>query len=409
MKAIEVTSRRSFIRSSVSLAFLHSGLGSAAASVGVGQPATERAYVGTYTGAPGSGSNGEGIYTFDVNARTGELSQCRLVAKTENPSWIVIHPSKKYLYAVNEISKYHGKNGSVSAYAISSFNGDLRPLNVVSSEGAGPAYIGIDSSGKYAFVANYGSGSIAVLSILEDGSLGAATDVKHDTGSIGNPVAKDAPPGSFAVSGHDSPHVHMAAVAPGNEFVLATDLGQDRIYSFRFDSKLGILTASPDVPFATLPSGDGPRHFVFHPDGRWLYSIQEESSTIVVFRYDTLTGSLTALQTVSTLPSGFAGTSFASEILISPNGKFLYGANRLHDSVAVFAIHKDGTLTRMGETSTRGDYPGQCRIDPGGNFFYACNRRSDSITSFKIHPANGLLSFTGQYTGVGSPASIAFL
>jgi 6-phosphogluconolactonase (cycloisomerase 2 family) len=158
-----------------------------------------------------------------------------------------------------------------------------------------------------------------------------------------------------------------------------------------------------------LPSGDGPRHFAFHPNGHWLYAIQEESSTIAFLLYDPATGSLAAQQTISALPSGFAGSSYAAEILVSPNGRFLYAANRLHDTIAVFSIDASGRLKHIGETATLGDYPGQCRIDPGGNFLYACNRRSDNITSFRIHRDTGLLTFTGQYTPVGSPASITFL
>jgi 6-phosphogluconolactonase (cycloisomerase 2 family) len=164
-----------------------------------------------------------------------------------------------------------------------------------------------------------------------------------------------------------------------------------------------------DAPFAALPSGDGPRHFAFHPNGHWLYAIQEEASNIVFFHYDTANGALKAQQTVSVLPSGFAGTSFASEILISPDGRFLYSANRLHDTMAAFSVGGDGRLKWIGEASTLGDYPGQCRIDPSGSFMYACNRKSDSITCFKIHRETGLLTFTGKYTGVGSPASITFL
>ena len=378
-------------------------------AAGLAKPNKTLAYVGTYTGVAGSGSNGEGIYVFEADLVTGELSHRKLAAKTENPSWITIHPSKKYLYAVNEVSNYNGNSGSVSAFAIDSVSGDLNPLNTVNSEGAGPAYLSIDSPGRYAFVANYGGGSIAVLPIQPDGSLGSAVDVHRATGSTGSATATNAPAGSFAVSGHDAPHAHMIAPDPRNKFVLATDLGQDRIYSFRFDSASGKLAPSNDAPFASLPSGDGPRHFVFHPNGHWLYAIQEEASTVVLFLYDSETGSLTSQQTISTLPPGFTGSSFASEILISPNGRFLYAVNRLHDTIGIFAINTNGKLKRVGETSTLGDYPNQCRIDPRGSFFYACNRRSDAITTFRIHRDTGLLTSTGQYTAVGSPASITFL
>jgi 6-phosphogluconolactonase (cycloisomerase 2 family) len=366
------------------------------------------AYVGTYTGAVGAASNGEGIYLFEMNVSTGELAHRRLVAKTPDPSWIAIHPSKKYLYAVNEISDYHGNSGSVSAFAIDEASGDLMPLNVVSSEGEGPCYLSIDGSGRYAHVANYGGGSIAVLPILEEGLLGAATDVHRDTGHLGSIEATNEPAGSFAVSGHDAPHAHMIATDPQGRFVLATDLGQDRIYTYRFDNSQGKLSPVEGAPFVALPSGDGPRHFAFHPNGHWLYSIQEEASNIVLFRYDPETGSLKAQQTVSALPDGFVGTSFASEILVSPDGKCLYAGNRLHDAIAVFSIESDGKLKWVGEASTMGDYPGQCRIDPSGSFLYACNRKSDNIACFRIHRETGMLSFTGQYTAVGSPGSITF-
>jgi 6-phosphogluconolactonase len=365
-----------------------------------------RAYVGTYTGAVGAGSNGEGIYVVDANPTTGELSNLKLAAKTPSPSWIAIQPSNKYLYAVNEIENYHGDSGSVSAFSINDSDGTLTDLNVVSSEGAGPCFLSIDAQGKFAFVANYNSGTTAVLPILEDGRLGPAADVHHDTGSLGSARAANAPQGSYAVSGHDGPHAHMIAPDPSGKFVLATDLGQDRIYAYRFDRSSGKLTA-PQT--ASLPSGDGPRHFAFHPHQHWLFVIQEEASNVVRLDFDPDSATLTARQTISVLPPGFAGTSFASEVLVSPDGRFLYAANRLHDSIAVLSIAPDGTLKWIGEVSTLGDYPGQCRINPQGSFLYACNRKSDSITCFKIDEQTGRLSFTGQYTGVGSAASITFM
>jgi 6-phosphogluconolactonase (cycloisomerase 2 family) len=366
------------------------------------------AYVGTYTGAVGAGSNGEGIYLFEMNEATGELTNRRLVAKTPDPSWIAIHPSKKFLYAVNEVSDFHRNSGSVSAFAIDA-SGDLTALNVVSSEGAGPCYLSIDTAGKFVFVANYGGGTVAALPILEGGLLGAASGVQRDSGHLGAAQASDAPAGSFAVSGHDAPHAHMIAPDPEGRFVLATDLGQDRIYVYRVDPGTGTVNFGDGVEGARLPSGDGPRHFAFHPNGSWLYAIQEESSTVAVYRYDGATGALAAEQTVSTLPEGFAGTSFASEILVSPDGRFLYAANRLHDTIAAFSIGADGRLKWRGETPTMGDYPGQTRIDPSGRFLYACNRKSDSITCFRIHRESGMLTFTGLYTAVGSPGSITFL
>jgi 6-phosphogluconolactonase len=402
-------SRRHFLKGATAAALAHSALGMAQEAARSLKRNRTLAYVGTYTGAVGSGSNGAGIYRLEMNASTGELSRRTLVAETSNPSWIAIHPSKKYLYVANEVSDYPGNGGSVSAFAIDETGGDLTPLNVVGSEGAGPCYLSIDASGSYTFVANYGGGSTAVLPILDGGLLGPATDIHRDVAQLGGTKATDAPPGSFAVSGHDAPHAHMIAPDPQGRFVLATDLGQDRIYTYQFDRKNGKLSPLNGAPFTALPSGDGPRHFAFHPNGHWLYAIQEEASTVVFFHYDPGTGLLSAPQTVSALPAGFAGTSFASEILVSPDGRFLYAANRLHDTIAAFSIGADGRLQWVGEASTMGDYPGQCRIDPSGNFLYACNRRSDSITCFKIHRETGSLTFTGQYTAVGSPASITFL
>jgi 6-phosphogluconolactonase (cycloisomerase 2 family) len=402
-------SRRDFLRSAAAAALANATLGMAQNAAHSVVRRRTIAYVGTYTGEVGAGSNGEGIYRFEMDSTSGKLARQTLVAKTPDPSWIAIHPSKKYLFAANEISDFSGSSGSVSAFAIDAASGDLAALNIVSSEGAGPCYLSTDPSGRYVFVANYGGGSIAVLPVLGGGLLGTATDIHVDNGSLGEARATNSPRGSFAVSGHDAPHAHMIAPDPNGRFVLATDLGQDRIYTYRFDPGTGKLSAANREAFTRLPSGDGPRHFAFHPNGRWLYGIQEEASNVVFFRYDPEAGSLAARQTLSTLPSGFAGSSFASEILVSPDGKFLYAANRLHDTIASFSIGTDGRLKWIGETSTMGDYPGQCRIDPSGNFLYACNRRSDSITCFRIHRATGALTFTGQYTAVGSPASITFL
>ncbi len=400
----EAMSRRSFIASMAAFSISHG-----ARAAFKDKPTRVLAYVGTYTGAAGAAGHGEGIEQFEIDPITGELSRRAPAVKTPNPSWIALHPSKKYLYSVNEVDDVDGGNGSVSAFAIDSATGALKALNTVSSKGAVPAHCSVDAAGRFVFVANYGGGSIAVLPIRTDGSLATAVDFHRDLGSVGSTHATDAPSGSLAISGHDAPHAHMIAADPQNRFVLATDLGQDRIYTYRFERATGKLTSPSGAPFTSLPTGDGPRHFVFHPNGHWFYSIQEEASTVAFFHYNALTGSLSAQQTVSTLPAGFAGTSFASEILISPGGKNLYAANRLHDTIAIFSIGTDGRLTHLGEVSTMGDYPRNCCIDPSGKFMFACNQLGDSITSFRIERGTGLLTFTGRYTAVGSPASIVFL
>ena len=366
------------------------------------------AYVGTDTKPVDGAANGKGIYLYEVHPETGALSLLKLAAETTSPSWLSLHPSGQYLYAVNEVSDYDGNSGSVSAFSIDRPTGDLRPLNVVSSHGAGPTHMSIDASGKHAFVANYFGGSIAVLSILANGSLGPAVYMHEDQGSLGSINATDAPPGSFAISGHDTPHAHMIQADPNNRFVLQTDLGQDRIYVYRFDSNTGELTPA-NSPFVSLPSGDGPRHFAFHPNGRWMYSIQEEASTLVFFSYDPSAGSLSAQQTVSTLPPGFTGTNFCSEVMVSPDGRFLYAANRLHNSIAVFAIAHDGKLHPVGEALTEGDYPNHIQLGPSRNVLYVCNQRSDQITAFRVDNKTGMLTFTGKYQPVGTPMCIAFL
>jgi 6-phosphogluconolactonase len=257
-------------------------------------------------------------------------------------------------------------------------------------------------------VANYFGGSVAVLPILADGRLGDPSDVKVDAGTIGPTRATHAPPGSFAVSGHDRTHAHMIQADPSGRFVLHVDLGLDTIFVWRFDEQRGVL-APNDPPSVSLPPGDGPRHFHFHPNGRWFYSIQEEGSTVVLFDYDAAAGRLTARQTVSTLPPGFAGSNFCSGILVAADGRHVYAGNRLHDSIAIFSVGSDGRLTFIGEEWTRGNYPRSFSFDPTGGFLYCCNQRADAIAVFRVDRATGALAFTGHYAPVGNPSMIVFL
>ena len=370
------------------------------------------AYVGTYSspqGPEGSKGYGQGIYLFEMNPDTGALAQSGLFADDSNPSWLAFDPSRTHLYAANEIGNFEGtKSGSVSAYSIDRATGHLTRLNTVSSHGAGPAHLSVHPSGKYVLVANYEGGTVAVLPIRANGELGSATDIKKDAGKVGPEHAASAPPGSFAISGHEAPHAHMIEADPSGRFVLVNDLGLDQILIWRFDTEKGALTAN-DPASVSLPPGDGPRHFAFHPNHRWMYSLQEEASTMVVYDFDASRGTLTAKQTLSTLPRGFAGTNFTSEVMVSSDGKFVYAANRLHDTIAVFSIGPRGTLTWLREFWTRGDYPRSFNIDPTGNFLYVCNQRSDAITTFRVDRETGNLTFTGHFTPVGTPAIIIFL
>jgi 6-phosphogluconolactonase (cycloisomerase 2 family) len=370
------------------------------------------AIVGTYSspqGPEGSKGNGQGIYLYEMSLSDGALKQREVFEDGSNPSWLALHPSKRFLYAADEINDYDGKkSGAVTALSVDSRSGRLSKLNTVSSQGAGPAHVSVHPSGKYVFVANYAGGSFAVLRVNADGSLGAATDTKLESGQIGPAHATSAPPGSFAISGHERPHGHMIHSDPSGKFVLGADLALDQIKIWRFDQNSGVLT--PNEPASvSVPPGDGPRHFVFHPNGRWMYSLQEEGSTVILFDYNAETGSLKPRQTLSSLPPHFAGTNFTSEIRISPDARFLYAANRLHDTIACFSIGGDGRLTYERETWTRGDYPRSFTIDPTGAFLYCCNQRSDAITTFRVNRQSGDLTFTGQYTALGTPAIVVFL
>jgi 6-phosphogluconolactonase len=313
------------------------------------------------------------------------------------------------LYSTNETDHVgEGKEGTVSAFAINRTDGQLTLLNTVPSGGAGPTYVSIHPSGKFVLVANYFGGSVAVLPILPDGRLGAATDIKHDSGTVGPKKATNAPRGSFAFSGHDRTHAHMILADVSGRFVLHADLGLDRIFVWKFDERSGVLIPN-DPPAASFPPGDGPRHFLFHPNGRWCYSLQEEGSTIVLFNYDPANGRLTSRQTISSLPPGFAGSNFCSEILVSRDGRFVYAGNRLHDSVGIFSVARNGALTFVAEEWTRGNYPRSFNFDPTGQFFYVCNQRADNVTAFRVNRNTGKLTFTGHYTPVGNPSHIVFL
>lgn len=411
-------SRRRFLKTSIAFAGTAQALDGflQAQSNEAGRPLI--AYVGTFSSPlrdmlptqvdlpPG---NGRGIHLFQVNRVTGAMSPAGIHEMGTSPSCLALNSTGTRLYSANETDRLgDDKQGTVSAFAINSADGQLTLLNTVGSGGAGPTYVSIHPSGRFLLVANYFGGSVAVLPILAEGRLGDAVDIKIDAGKIGPTKATNTPPGSFAFSGHDRTHAHMIQADSAGRFVLHADLGLDQIFVWSFDEKKGVLT--PNEPAAiALPPGDGPRHFHFHPNGRWFYSIQEEASTIVLFDYDAQMGRLTQRQTVSTLPPGFAGSNFCSEILVSDDGKFLYAGNRLHDSIGIFSIGSGGELAFVGEEWTRGNYPRSFNFDPSGQFFYCCNQRGDNIAVFAVDRKTGGLKFTGHYTPVGNPSIIVFL
>jgi 6-phosphogluconolactonase len=411
-------SRRSFLKTSIALAWsapLSNLLGETIPS---GPAAPLVAYVGTFSSPlhdtpptqvdlpPG---NGRGILLFRIDRYTGTMTPMGAVEMGVSPSSLALNRAGTFLYSANETDRAgDDKQGSISSFAVNRTDGRLQLLNTVRSGGAGPTYVSVNPTGRHLLVANYFGGSVAVLPILADGRLGDPSDVKVVGGTIGPTKATHAPPGSFAVSGHDRTHAHMIQADPSERFVLHADLGLDKIFVWKFEKEHGVL-ASNDPPSVSLPPGDGPRHFHFHPNGRWFYSIQEEGSTIVLFDYDSASGRLTARQTISTLPSGFAGTNFCSEVLVSADGRYVYAGNRLHDSIAIFSVESDGHLTFVSEEWTRGSYPRSFALDPTGRFLYCCNQRSDAITVFRVDRASGTLSFTGYYAAVGNPSSIVFL
>ena len=411
-------SRRSFVRASFAVAAGAPLLARPPAARSAEAKGPLMAYVGTFSSPlrdmlptqvdlpPG---NGRGIHIFQVDRSTGAMTPRGVCEVGTSPSCLALNAAGTRLYSANETDRVgEGKEGTVSAFAINRADGQLSLLNTVRSGGAGPTYVSVHPSGRFVLVANYFGGSVAVLPILPDGGLGAATDVKKDAGTVGSKKATNAPPGSFAVSGHDRTHAHMIQADPTGRFVLHVDLGLDQIFVWRFDDRAGTLTPN-DPPAVSLPPGDGPRHFHFHPNGRWLYSIQEEGSTLVLFDYDAAKGRLAARQTISSLPPGFAGSNFCSEVLVSADGRFLYAGNRLHDSIGIFAVGRNGELTFAGEEGTRGNYPRSFSFDPAGRFLYSCNQRGDNIAVFRANPKTGDLTFTGHYASVGNPSSIVFL
>ncbi len=375
------------------------------------------AYVGTYSSplkkVPKGqvdlpAGNGRGIHLFQVTRETGALSPAGVFELAGSPSCLAFNAAGTRMYSVNETDKGDNDAGTVSAFAINPADGQLKLLNTVSSGGAGPTYVSVHPSGRFVLVANYFGGSVAVFPILPDGGLGAATDFKQDAGAVGPKNATNAPPGSFAFSGHEVPHAHMIEADPTGRYVISADLGLDQILVWKFDDKAGVLSPN-DPPAVSLPPGDGARHFAFHPNARWFYSIQEEGSNIVLFDYDSSKGQLAARQTISSLPPGFAGSNFCSEIKVSADGRFVYAGNRLHDGIACFAVGETGTLTFVSEEWTRGDYPRSFAFDPTGSLLYSCNQRADNITAFRVDKKTGGLGFTGQYTPVGNPSIIVFI
>lgn len=357
-------------------------------------PAAYHVYFGTYTGG-----KSRGIYASRLDVASGQLTPPALVAETRSPSFLAFNPAGTHLYAVGELDDFGGKKeGAVGAWTVDPATGGLKALNQQSSGGAHPCHLTVDRTGRWVLVANYSGGNVAVLPIQPDGSLGAATCVIQHFGWSKNPQRQG------------EPHAHSINLDAANRFAVAADLGIDKLLVYAFDAGRGVLTPA-DPAFVLAEPGSGPRHFAFHPDGRQAFAINELLQTVSSFKYDAKTGELQPLTTVSTLPGGVAvpGNSTA-EVAVHPNGKFVYGSNRGHDSIAVFEIGRGGRrLTLLENTPTQGKTPRNFGIDPTGRWLLAANQDSDSVVVFEIDAKTGRLRSTGRQVEVGRPVCVKFL
>ena len=350
-------------------------------------------YAATYT-SKGS----QGIYAWRVDGSSGKTAPVGLVAATQDPSFLAIHPNQKVLYAVNETSSFEGqKSGSVSAFTIDRVTGKLKLLNRVSSHGDGPCHVAVDATGKLLAVANYGAGNFATYPLEADGSIGKTFHVISSQGTGPNAERQE------------GPHGHSVNFAPDNRHMLATDLGTDSVLISAFDAAAGTLDPAVPPRVAVRP-GSGPRHLVLSRDGKYCYVINEIDSTIDAYQYDTETGNLTPMQHVSTLPAGFSGENTTAEIALHPSGKFVYGSNRGHDSIAVFAVdEKTGQLSLVEITKTGGRTPRGFALDPKGRYLFAANQDSDNVTMFRVSPKTGKLTAMRTTLSVKTPVSLLFL
>lgn len=350
-----------------------------------------RTYIGTYTGGE---SISRGIYTCAFDSETGKLGEPELAVETVSPSFLAIHPSGKFVYAVNEVVEGEGRgNGGVSAFAVGD-GGKLTSLGKRASLGGAPCHLNVDATGKFLLVANYVGGNLVVFPIADDGKLGEPSCVIEHQGSSVDPQRQG------------QPHAHSINLSSDNRFAYAADLGIDRVKIYRFDAGRGILEpASPDA--VVIAPGGGPRHFAIHPSGRYAFTNHELTAMVSSFRRDPGTGALESIETLSTLPEGESVRKSTAECLAHPNGRFVYVSNRGHESIAVYRFDADsGKLSRVEIVGTEGQEPRNFYIDPSGKWLLAGNQNSDTVAVFAIDPETGRLRFTGQKVGVGRPVCI---
>lgn len=350
-------------------------------------------YVGTYTGP-----ESKGIYALQFDPASGKATPLGLMGEATNPSFLAIDRNHRYLYSVNEVQDYKGeKSGGVSGFAIDRKTGKLSFLNEVSSHGADPCHLSLDKTGKYVLVANYTGGSVVAFPVFADGRLGEASAVVQHTGHGPNAERQE------------GPHAHQIQLTPDNRFAIASDLGLDELLVYRFDSTKGALAAN-DPAFGKVDPGAGPRHFVFHPNGKFVFALNEMGGSVTSFAFDAHKGALRKLQTVSSLPTDFKGHNDSAEIEVDASGKFLYASNRGPDDIAVFAIDSaKGSLQLVEHVPTKGKAPRNFAIDPTGKYLFAANQESNNIVVFRIDPKTGRLTDTGQVLNVPAPVSLVFM
>lgn len=358
------------------------------------EPSQHWTYFGTYTGA-----KSKGIYVAKFDSKTGKLGEPQLAAEMTNPTFLAVHPNKRFLYAVGEFGTFAGKkSGSIAAFAVDAATGMLTPLNEQPSGGPGPCHVFIDPTGKAALAANYGGGSVTAVPIKEGGSLAEpASFIQHSGGS------------GVSKGRQEGPHGHCIISDPANKFVLACDLGLDQVLIYKFNPDRATLVPNEPAFGATSP-GAGPRHLAFHPNGKFIYVINELDCTMTTFSWDGSRGALAAIQTVSTLPGAKERGFSTAEVEVHPSGKWVYGSNRGHDSISVFAVDQaTGTLTRTQTESTQGKTPRHFALAPGGRFLLAENQGSDSVVVFSVDASNGQLKATDDKITVGAPVCAVFV
>lgn len=369
------------------------GLMGAGALVAKGTGGKFRTYIGTY-----SRGDSKGIYSFVLDTGAGTLTPEGLVAETENPSFLAIHPTGKYLYAVNEIDKYQGQaSGSVTAFKINASSGKLERLNEVAAGGTTTCHVNISRNGKFAVIANYGSGSCAAFALGPDGKLGERTAFHQHAGTSSDPGRQK------------GPHAHSVNFDTQNKHVIVADLGLDQVKVYNFNAATGAMT--PNEPaFTKVKAGSGPRHFSFHPSGKYAYVINEMACTVTAFNWNAAKGTLTEIDTITTLPGPVEKGFSTAEVVAHPNGKFVYGSNRGHNTIAVFQVDAaTGKLKTVEHKSTQGAVPRNFSIDPTGQFLIAANQNTDTIVPFRINQTSGALEQVGAPVKAPVPVCVRYL